>query len=165
MPPGNFRDYRIAKQLSRMSSAAQRIPALHHNPQFLDKRNHVILLIIWMDLILDQRGDGIHLREKLRQFLHIPIRQSNRTDFPFFHKLFHRFVRLHIIGVWMMQKHQVYFPICFFLCFRPAVCSIRRSFCFLCRFRSICYRDYFSIYDCPAFLSLALPARCHRKHQ
>lgn len=64
MIPGNGRDSFISQQLSRMSSSPKGIPALNGDPQFLNLRDHIILLIIGMDLILHQCRHDIYLRQK-----------------------------------------------------------------------------------------------------
>ena len=91
-----------------MSPSTQRIPALHHNTQILNKWDYIIFLIIGMNLILHQCRNRIHLRQKFCQFLHIPVRQTNGTNFSFCHKLLHGFVCLHIIGIRVVKKHHIH---------------------------------------------------------
>lgn len=86
---GNFRNHRITQQLSRMSSATQRIPSLHYNAQLLNKWDDIVLLIVGMNFILDKRWYNIHLRQKLCQFFYIPVRQPDGMNFPILHKLFY----------------------------------------------------------------------------
>ena len=72
----NGADHIVAQKLRRVSSASQGIPALNDDPLFLDKGNHVLLLIVRMYLILYQSRHGRHLRQELRQFLHIPVGET-----------------------------------------------------------------------------------------
>ncbi len=91
-----------------MSPSAQRIPALHYNPQILNK---------WDDIIFPGSRDesrSARVREpyppaaEIRSFLHIPVRQANGTDLSICHKLLHRFVCLHIVVIRVVQEHHIH---------------------------------------------------------
>ena len=63
----------ISQQRGGISSAAQRVPALDNDPFFLNEGDHVLFLIIRMNLILNQSRHDRNLWEKFRQFFHIPV--------------------------------------------------------------------------------------------
>ena len=73
----NIANYRIAQQLLRVSTAAQRIPALYRDAKALNVGDDIVFLVVRMNFILHQRRQGIHLRQKGFQFLHIPVGQAD----------------------------------------------------------------------------------------
>ena len=58
---GNAGDHLISQQLRRMATAPQGIPALDHDPKVLDIGDHIILLIVGVDFILNQSRSNRHL--------------------------------------------------------------------------------------------------------
>ena len=82
-------DHLVPQQFRCMSPASQGIPALNHDAKVLNIGDHIIFLIVGMDLILHQRRGNGYLGQKFFQLLDIPVGQADRPDFSLRHKFFH----------------------------------------------------------------------------
>ena len=58
---GDTGDHFISQQLRRMTTASQGIPALDYDPKVLDIGDHIVLLIVGVDFILNQSRGNRHL--------------------------------------------------------------------------------------------------------
>ena len=74
------------------TSAAERKPALHDDSLLLHEGNDVLFLVEGMNFVLHESGRCVDLRQKVGEFLHVPIGESDRAHELALHRLFDRTV-------------------------------------------------------------------------
>ena len=61
---GNRGELRVCEQLGVVAPSAKRIPALGNDTQVLDLGHDILLLVVGMNLVLHEGGNGSHLRKE-----------------------------------------------------------------------------------------------------
>ncbi len=70
---GDRDDCLVVEKLRGVATSSERIPALNHDSEALDIGDDVVFLIIGVNLVLDECGRDVDLREEVFELLNISV--------------------------------------------------------------------------------------------